>query len=195
VDNWDTKSLLVPNGRLLLISAVIIIFKNFKKSQKSEFRGVTINYPEFDHGQFGEKWTDYRKIMPIYLPNVVTDKINSWLFMNILHWSRFVVKNDHGQGHLCILNNASIINSTSSVCSMISKIFKDFKIMVIFMSANLSGNPLPSHRYCLTDASKISKDLVQNNQNRTTISKFWSKHGSFKCSKYRTLFLMVQLTD
>ena len=128
------------------------ILRNLKKS---EFRGITINYPEFDHGQFEQKWRDYRKIMPIYLPNVVTDKINSWLFMNILHSSRFAVRNGqtHGQAHLCILNNASIINSTSSVCSMISKIFKDFKIMVIFMSANLSGNPVPSHRYCLTDAS------------------------------------------
>ena len=44
----------------------------------------------------------------------------------------------HGQGHLCILNNALIKNSTSSVCSMISKILKDFEIMVIPMSANMS---------------------------------------------------------
>jgi len=101
--------------------------------------------------------------MPIYLPNVVTYKINSWLFMNILHSSRFAVKNGqtHGQAHLCILNNASIINSTSSVCSMISKIFKDFKIMVIFMSANVSGNPWLSHRYCLTDASKMTKPMAR----------------------------------
>ena len=111
--------------------------------------------------------------MPIYLPNVVTDKINSWLFMNILHSSRFAVKNGqtHGQAHLCILNNASIINSTSSVCSMISKIFKDFKIMVILMSANVSGNPWLSHRYCPTDASKLTKPMGRLNP-----EKFQSLH-------------------
>ena len=89
--------------------------------------------------------------------------------MNILHSSRFAVKNGqtHGQAHLCILNNASIINSTSSVCSMISKIFKDFKIMVILMSANVSGNPWLSHRYCLTDASKITKPMAKLNSEKS----------------------------
>ena len=71
----------------------------------------------------------------------------------------------HGQGHLCILNNALIKNSTSSVCSMISKIFKDFEIMVILCLPICPKILLSDRRL----KNLPTKKLVQNNQPKTTL--------------------------
>ena len=57
----------------------------------------------------------------------------------------------HGQGHLCILNNALIKNSTSSVCSMISKILRISRLWSFYVCQYVRKF------YCPIDASKICR--------------------------------------